>query len=654
MKKLITLSYTILCLVLLILCYMNFSHDVIENIENGKQKIVITKDKNQTNSEFLQTLEKAMSEQKLDIMYRYMETDGDDLKYYFYRTYKTNTFIDKESANILPCITFYDLEEAGRYDLATGIFYADKSQCDKTVNAIQDMGYTVTLDNSLEISGKMSIPVFTAIPIVLVVMSMIFYTLSIGKKTMLRKMEGYTTLDILKDEINKLLPMYAVITILSESVTIASVLYNYNNALIAFFKYQAYYLLLGTATVLAGMVLSCIVIHKQNKAAYIKGKVPKKGMYVLSMAVMIIFIIFIDFFMTIAIRNVKSYYQTSKTAHFMAEKVNGYVTVPIYENNASSDGLEDNYMQFYKNTVNDFKGVLIDSGNYKYDITTGKTMCEEYGEDFITINENYLKINPAYDSTGKEISLSDIAKENIIDVLIPFSKPGEKEKYSDLIENGYNAKANFIEYDSKKTKIYSYNAAAGDGAYGQIDSPVIIVINEQSLTGDYVLSYCSTDSYFLKTATDKPYEELKPILKETGIIAVTPQTPYISANYTSELAHQKSMLKLYGSQTLFLSVGIIFLIVFSSMLYCENYRKAIANKLIEGYSIGECIKTHLIFKMIIYLISLLGIYAAESITLIGFNYYIIPVMLIADISVTIVLCAKITKTNLYQIVKGEE
>lgn len=654
MKKLTILSFTILCLVLLVLCYMNFSYDVLENVQQNKQKIVITKEKEQTNAEFLATLEKSLKEEKLDIMYRYVEVEGNDLTYNYYSTKNTDDFIDQKAAAILPNMTFYDLKEAENYDLTTGIFYVDKEQCDRTVNVIQELGYQVALDTAVDISGKISVPIFATIPIILVIMSMIFYALSIGKKTMLRKMEGYTTLDILKEEFSKQVLGYVLIAVLLEVITIGAVCFHYNHALTKFFRYQVDYILLGGIVILVGTIFSWVVIQSQNKIAYIKGKVPRKGMYVLSMFAMVVFIIFIVFFMTIAIRNVKLCYDTYKTARFMAEKVDGYVTVPIYENSASSEGLEENYMEFYRQTVDKFQGVLIYAGNYQYDLISGKTMCEEYDQDWITVNENYLKLNPIFNSDGEEIILSDKNKENMIDVLIPVSKLDEKEKYVEYMKNGYGAKANFIEYDVKNTKVYSYNAAIGNGTYGEIDSPVIIVVKEKDLSGDFVLSYCSSDSYFLKTALDNPYEELKPVLKETGIIIVTPQTPYIASNYTAELEQQKSMLKLYGFQTIFLSIGIVFLIVFSSILFCENYRRKIVSKLIEGYSIAECIKGHIIFKILIYGISVLGIFAAGKLIMVGMNYYIVLVMLMLDIGVTLMLCNKITKRNVYQIVKGEE
>ncbi|MBD5545403.1 MAG: hypothetical protein HDR01_14480 [Lachnospiraceae bacterium] len=654
MKKLTTLSYTILCLVLLILSYINFSYDVLENVLQEKQKIAITKEETQTNAEFLENLEEALKEKKLDIMYRYVEVEGNDLTYNYYSTQNTNDFIDQEAAVILSNVTYYNFKEAEKYDLTTGIFYVDKGQCDRTVNAIQELGYQVSIDTAVDISGKISVPIFTAIPILLIFMSMIFYALSIGKKTMLRKMEGYTTFDILKEEFSKQALGYVLIALVLEFITIGTVCYHYNHALMEFFGYQVNYILLGGIVIFIGMIFSWIVICSQNKIAYIKGKVPRKGMYVLSMLVMVAFIIFIVFFMTIAIRNVKLCYDTYKTACFMAEKVEGYVTVPIYENSASSDGLEDNYMEFYRRTVDKFQGVLIYSGNYKYDLISGKTMCEEYDQDWITVNENYLELNPVFNSDGEKISLSDKMEENIVDVLIPVSKLNKKEKYAEYIQNGYGATANFIEYDIKNTKVYSYNAAIGNGTYGEIDSPVIIVVKEENLTGNFMLSYCSSDSYFLKTTLDNPYEELKPVLKETGIIIVTPQTPYISSNYTVELEQQKSMLKLYGFQTIFLSIGIVFLIVFSSILFCENYRKKIVSKLIEGYSIVECIKGHIVFKVLIYGISVLGIFAAGKIIMVGMNYYIVVVMFILDIAVTLTLCNKITKRNVYQIVKGEE
>lgn len=654
MKKLIALSYTILCSVLLVLCYVNFSYDVLENVENGKQKIVIKKGQLQTNEEFLQSLDESMREAGLDIMYKYVEVDGDSLTYNYYMTNNTSDFAYKEAADILPNVAYDGLKNAKCYDLTSGIYYVRKDQCDQTVNAIQRLGYQVTMDTTVEISGKSSIFIFASIPIILVIISMVFYVLSIGKKTVLRKMEGHTTLEILTEEFSRQIPFYIFVAAVLEGIALGAVLHQYRHAVVPFLKYESGYALLGVVALLSGMAISSVAVHLQNRVEYIKGKVPKKGMYVVSMCCTVAFISFIVFFMTIAVRNVRLYYDTYKTSRFMAEKINGYVTIPIYENSASSEGLEGNYLEFYKQTVDEFQGVLIHAGNYRYDLASGTTMCDKYGQDWITVNENYLRINPIYDREGDEVELPSEAGQDVVNVLVPISKADEKGKYASYVRDGYHAEANFIDYDEEKTQVYSYNAAIGNGAYGEIESPVIIVVKEENLAGVFVLGYCSSGSYFLRASSADPYKELKPVLEKTGIIIVTPQTPYIASNYKLELAQQADMLKLYGFQTLFLSIGTVFLIIFSAMLFCENYRRKIAANLIEGESIWECIKCHMAFKISIYFISVFVAFAVSKATQVGMNYYIIAAMLLADAIATYILCSKITRRNVYQIVKGDE
>jgi hypothetical protein len=423
---------------------------------------------------------------------------------------------------------------------------------------------------------------------------------------------------------------------------------------VVFLRYELGYICAGIIVLAIAAALSFVCIRSQNKIAYIKGKIPKKGMYIISMIATTVFMTFIVFFMTIGIRDVRTCYDIYKTTDIMAEKSRGYVSIPIYENSAGSSGLEDNYLEFYKRTVDKYDGVLVYALNYEVDPISGTSKYEEYDQDYIIVNRNYLKINPIYDTEGKEVSLADTEGGKVVNVLLPSSKADEEEKYVQQVETGYDAKANIIFYDDSITDVYSYNAAVGNEAYGKIDSPVIIVVNTENLSGDFVLSYCSLECYILKTSTDSPYNELKPILQETGILKVTPQTPYVASNYGTELAANIDNLKTYGTQSVLLSIGLILLVLYTAILYCENYRKKIVCKIIEGFSVIQCVKGHLAFKSGTYVISLLAVCFAEQISGVGMNYYIIPVTFILDMFITMILCNKITKRNVYAVVKGEE
>jgi hypothetical protein len=151
----------------------------------------------------------------------------------------------------------------------------------------------------------------------------------------------------------------------------------------------------------------------------------------------------------------------------------------------------------------------------------------------------------------------------------------------------------------------------------------------------------------LKAKTDSPYDELKPILQEAGILKVTPQTPYIALNYETELAGYMGDFKICGTLSVFLSIGLVLLAVYTAILYCEIYREKIVGKSKNGASILRCVKGHIIFKAGIYAVGLLGVYFLCRASGMGMNYYIIPGTFVLDILITTILCDKIMKGNEY-------
>ena len=137
--------------------------------------------------------------------------------------------------------------------------------------------------------------------------------------------------------------------------------------------------------------------------------------------------------------------------------MDGYVTIPVSMSNASSQTLAENYKKFYSATVNRYNGILIDASNYEYDLISGKTPAEEFGQTSIVVNRNFLDFNPIYDCEGNQIAPAQLS-DDAFDVLLPKSQEQNTAYWRELVHTAYSMEANFILYDESASEIYSYNA----------------------------------------------------------------------------------------------------------------------------------------------------------------------------------------------------
>lgn len=685
MRKLMILCFIIFFSVLSILSFINYSLGTFEKIEMDKKKITIDKPENVTNEVFLSEVDKALESINADIMYCYVDLSGKKQSYNYYKTNHTTDFVsisgphksiilDRSECistttnegytsyrldfpSIYQDITFYNWYQAGIYDLSSCKYFVSNDNYEEVAVAITNLGYSVTTDEGVVIFAHLPIPTFALIPAFMLVASMCFYALSGSKKNVLKKMEGYTTRNIIIDELKYNAPAFLISFLIIETITLSAAAFFFKWAVFQYVIFSLEYILICLLVLLAGFIVALLLIYKQNSAEHIKGKVPKRGIYLISIFSKCIFLVFIVYFMTISLNGVLICYNTYRTANFLKEKISGYVTIPLYESNASSGNPGDNFLSFYNETVDTYNGILIDAGNYRYSLSTGSTPCERYGQDSITVNDNYLSFNPIYDANGKIIT-PDSFSEGKFNILIPETKINEMNKYRKQIQTWCSININFITYDADKTDIYSYNAKTGTGEYGRIDEPVIWIA-DSSWLGDhfglYVESWCSTGSYFIKTYTDDPYSELLPLLKDTGIVSVTPRTPYVSSTFDEAINNILPLLRLYGTQSIVLLIGLVALVLFSVKLYCENYRDRITYCLIEGYSLPSSIKSHLILTIISYiLVLIIALFIMKKFTGVSMNYYILAGAFIGEIIITFVVCRKYTRINLYEIVKGAE
>lgn len=680
MKKLITLCFSILFSMLSILAFLNFSFESEEKVEIGMQTISIEKPANVTNQEYIHTLNTVLENINCDIMFKFVDVTGDKTEMIYYKTNNSDEFIDMNSAKgTLKCepgeiistkdygisgfyrlnaanvnneITFMNFLDAADYNFTSDIFYVRNEDCETITKAITNIGYSVEIKQSTLISAKYSIIIFAGIPTILFLASFVFYGLSNGKVNVLKKMDGFRNIDILKDDIRKTgVPFLIVFAIITIIMAIASIL-EYRYAFVECMIFWLGYMILGLILIIVGYILLSFIIATQNKAESIKGKAPQRGIYIIALMLKSCFIIFIVFFLSIAIRNVILANNVYKTSEKLAQKIEGYVSIPIYELNQSSEGLEGNYLEFYNSTVDKYNGILIESRNYELDIVSGKTMCEEFGQDSITINSNYLEFNPIYDENGNKIT-SDALIDGKLTVLVPKSKEDKTQNVIEQCKLAYETDTNIIYYDQTKTKIYSYNAGGLESSDGEIPEPIVYIGNESIINETFIYNFITGDYYFIKPETSDPYVELLPLLEKLGISETTTKLIYVSDTFKEEINNWLMMLKIYATQSILLFIGLFSIIIFTSKLYCENYKNRISIYLLEGISLLTCIKSHIIMTVLSYIACFLLMKLGLDFG-IASNYSIMLFIGIMEIITIYASCKNFTRSNLNEIIKGAE
>ena len=114
-----------------------------------------------------------------------------------------------------------------------------------------------------------------------------------------------------------------------------------------------------------------------------------------------------------------------------------------------------------------------------------------------------------------------------------------------------------------------------------------------------------------------------------------------------------SMLKLYATQSALLLLGMLTVILFTSKLYCENYKNRISIYLMEGKSLLFCIRNHIAFTLLSYVFCIAVLHFGITIS-ISFNYNIMIFMILSELIIILLSCRKFVTANLSEILKGAD
>lgn len=628
------ISFVVVFLFLSVVNFINFSSDCETAPYKGLKAISVNKtDSNITNKEYLENLNKALKEINADLLYKTTDFNSDKTSYLLYKTNNTKDFLSglnlenngvlssssqcystlssvRGMDKIMPVglssafcdITIMDISLIEQYKLDICTFYTKQENIYLVIDAIEKLGATAEIveDNSSSLIAELSQPLFLLC--LLLGISIILYALSIKRKYALMKLNGYSSLDIILHQLKESLPFFALAFLIIQLLNFGLVGLMYKNAIIPYFKYCIQYILLAVVLVLALFFILISIIAMTTKGYMeIKGKSSKKAVFAIMAVTKVVVMFMLVFSLTISYYNLELSYKMFTQANNLEQILKNRVVTSVkttQDDLFSNEKMEEynkKAEEFYNLTQNKYNGVYIDSMYYQIAPDGVSTFADFSGSHFITINENYLSINPIHKPNGDEITSSDFAKDKL-NILVSqvrnYTVNDIIEIYKPYLE--YYTQDNFEEYVNvivyKEDEIInSFNANTGQFTLGQLDNPDIIIYDFKYMPNGIFAGF-TNNYYMIEVATDEPYKELLPLLEEVGLDSVITETPYVS-NTFSDAVSMRIMIFVYEMvYTIIYIIALAVISIFMAKIYIENNREKIAVQKLFGmsfYSIYE-------------------------------------------------------------------
>ncbi|MDR3047909.1 MAG: hypothetical protein LBU51_09955 [Bacteroidales bacterium] len=150
-----------------------------------------------------------------------------------------------------------------------------------------------------------------------------------------------------------------------------------------------------------------------------------------------------------------------------------------------------------------------------------KDLIKPYGSyRSITVNNNYLKINPIYDESGQQVDIPDHSTHTLT-ILVPKNL---KNFHAEIVkeyshpwfsQNSEDFKLNVL-YVEPNQKYFTFNPYAAKESNNLILDPIVEVISNENIDSDR-LSCGLTGDYYVKVENiDNPAASIKNALSESG------------------------------------------------------------------------------------------------------------------------------------------
>lgn len=603
-----------------------------KSIKEGKKQEIFTKPELVLNKDVPTQIYNTAKKNNLDIMVEYYNEKGNADYYYIYNNpsswnldvqggiikdgnvYSTKPengelriygFFYKEMVErLLPYEKIYEIQDI---NLSSIVIWVDSKYAPIYEKMLGRMGYKKSYDKLELYPEHNSIKVFLAVMTLFFYLSVLIYIFSRNAEYAICYSEGFSGVDVLKQEIKELL-VPSVFVSLSALITVLLILIiRYDLfSVFCFIKNNVLGLLLFFVVYI--IIFALAVFHVYNKVGIldIKGKQLNRRLIVISSILKVVAMIIICVQVSEIIRisvglneDIKIYKDSQKMTSGITK---------IYISNGRLDNntlyIAKRYLDFLEDTDDLFVAEFHSIDNIEEHSVPDEELRrllspEEYNERKIrekntlysaTITKEYLDRNEIFLPDGNRLT-----KEHIDDDKINFLVP-DGFNYSWIkneLEKEYGKNLNFIYY-SKDNSFFSFNPDINKSTSGYEKNLMVEVVNprlyrnlldgDDGLFTNLVIDMLG-NTYYIKNNNDSSaYEQIYEKLVKHDLTIEIVELTALDQVYYSNI--KDSVMRMINNiiYTVIYCVCYLILLFYSINLLVENHLKEIVVKIREGYS----------------------------------------------------------------------
>lgn len=707
MKKVIYICFTVLFLMVAALNFLNMSFNSMMSVTQEKANVLVEKPENITNKECLNDIINTCIDLNGDVM-----IERFDAKKKIRKLYKTNVnddFIDIKTGNgsqllnngeclstqstvdgyqVIPLFmstltqntTIYSIESSADFDLS-GTYYVDENIVNDFADKLTAKGYTVNMPQQFDLSGDVyDVLAYAFAPLLIVIVGIFIYFVSKGKEHTLKRLEGYSAVQIIIKETVPMIKNFLLIFLLIQVINIGIFAFTTKGLTAEYIHYimQAQapiYLFI----IILGVIACSLTVLMHKKQSYINGKTNRNIVFVITSVLKLVCVIVLCFnfiYLSLVIPESFSKYLNVKMAD---ETFRDYVTVNVYGGDSTEEAIEKTnkkLVNFYKATVDDFHGIYVDSTQYNENYMQGYDFIARYFDNYketpnvynnvtpleicyisqnsIYVNKNYFNVNPIYKVNGTEVSEDDLSKDKI-NILIPDNAWYEEgfEIYQTEYLNPHTP-INVIHYKAgEKVRLYQQTPQSGySSGYG--NDPIIYVIDGALLSDKNFFANIASN-YMLKTETNDPYTELLPAITDCQLQGNILDVSMANDSFAESLNTSLQTLIIFVTTSCFYLILYLLILIFCCKSYIETYRDEIAVNKLAGQSFFKLYKLYLILAAVIFVISAVVSFTfKEQFYTLTPVFFIVPTIIwLIEMVVFKIYSSRSVKNNIINVLKGK-